>query len=337
LCRRICTNGLRHASPYRTVVGGDYVGARAHYERALSLLDRERDRELAFRFGQDQLVAAEILLSLVLWPLGKVAEAAPLAEAALRHATEGGQIASLAYLHMWAGFLEIIRRDVDRTMQHAGPLLALGREQSLAMYTATGAFFDGWARFHGDDRSGGLPQLRRAVARLRDLGINAADSVVIPALAEAEAADGNVDAAIAIVDEAFATIERTGQRFCEAEAHRIRGEILLKRDTENTAPAEQAFRTAIAIAQQQKAKSFHLRAALSLARLYQSTGRAADAHAVLAPALEDFSPTPGIPRDRGGAGVARRSEVVSRLSEAAGSGCGPSYVPGTSAMYPIAD
>ena len=85
------------------------------------------------------------------------------------------------------------------------------------------------------------------------------------------------------------------QRWFDAESHRVRGEILLKRDPANTAPAEEAFLTAIAVAQQQKARSFELRAALSLAKLYQSTGRAADAHAVLAPALEGFSPTPEFP------------------------------------------
>ena len=82
--------------------------------------------------------------------------------------------------------------------------------------------------------------------------------------------------------------------------HRIRGEILLKRDPANTAPAEEALLTAIAIAQQQKARSFELRAALSLAKLYQSTGRAADAHAALAPALESFSPTPESPEIKEG-------------------------------------
>ena len=90
-------------------------------------------------------------------------------------------------------------------------------------------------------------------------------------------------------------MERSGVRWFEAETHRVRGEILLKRDPANTAPAEEAFLTAIAIAQQQKARSFELRAALSLAKLYQSTGRPADAHAVLAPALEGFSPTPEFP------------------------------------------
>ena len=69
----------------------------------------------------------------------------------------------------------------------------------------------------------------------------------------------------------------------------------MKRDPANSAPAEEAFLTAIAVAKQQGARSFELRAALALAKLYQSTGRFADGHAVLAPALEGFSPTPEMP------------------------------------------
>ena len=81
----------------------------------------------------------------------------------------------------------------------------------------------------------------------------------------------------------------------DAFLHRLRGETLLKRDPSNTAPAENAFLTAIAVAQQQRARSFELRAALDLARLYSSTGRSADAHALLASALKGFSPTPEFP------------------------------------------
>ncbi len=73
--------------------------------------------------------------------------------------------------------------------------------------------------------------------------------------------------------------------------HRTRGEILLKRDPAILAPAEEAFQAAIAVAKQQATRSFELRAALALAKLYQSTARPADAHAVLAPALEGFAPT----------------------------------------------
>jgi predicted ATPase len=77
--------------------------------------------------------------------------------------------------------------------------------------------------------------------------------------------------------------------------HRIRGEILLKRDPANTAAAERSLQAAIAIAQSQKARSFELRAALALAKLYRAANRDAEAHAVLAPAVEGFPPTRQFP------------------------------------------
>jgi predicted ATPase len=101
--------------------------------------------------------------------------------------------------------------------------------------------------------------------------------------------------AAATIGEALALAEQIGGYWATAFLHRIRGEVLLKRDSANTAPAEEAFLDAIAVAQQQKAKSFELQAALALAKLYQSTDRATDGHAVLAHALEGFSPTSEFP------------------------------------------
>ena len=128
-------------------------------------------------------------------------------------------------------------------------------------------------------------------------------------LAEIEAGCPN-DEAVRWLDEALALAKETGAHGTDAFLYRIRGEILLKRDPANTAPAEEALLTAIAIAQQQKAKSFELRAALALAKLYQSTGRSADAHAVLARALEGFAPTPEMPEiDEGQALLAALGET----------------------------
>jgi predicted ATPase len=92
-----------------------------------------------------------------------------------------------------------------------------------------------------------------------------------------------------------AELERTEERWYEAEVHRIRGEILLKRDPADTAAPEQSFQAAIAIAQSQKARSFELRAALSLAKLYRVANRNADADALLAPAVEGFPSTRQFP------------------------------------------
>ena len=138
--------------------------------------------------------------------------------------------------------------------------------------------------------------MRRGVELLREQNDLMFDGLVKIALAEAEARAGDPDHAIVILDEALATCDRTGYRMFEAELHRVRGEILLKRDPANPAPAEEAFLTAIAVAKQQGTRSFELRGALSLGKLYQSTGRAADAHAVLGPALAGFPPTPEMPQ-----------------------------------------
>jgi predicted ATPase len=98
-----------------------------------------------------------------------------------------------------------------------------------------------------------------------------------------------------LIDEGLALAEETGEHVTDPYLHRLRGEILLRRDPTNPAPAEAAFQTAIAVANQQGARSFALRAALSLAKLYQSIGRRSEARAVLAPALEGFAPTPEMP------------------------------------------
>ena len=116
-----------------------------------------------------------------------------------------------------------------------------------------------------------------------------------PYFAELEAELSESNAALGTLDRALAEIERTEHRTFDAEVHRVRGEILLRSAPADTTPAEQAFKVAIGIARKQGARSFELRAALSLAKLYQTTGRAVEAHVVLAPALEGFSPTPEMP------------------------------------------
>src|SRR4029077_5291306 len=130
---------------------------------------------------------------------------------------------------------------------------------------------------------------------LRDQNVLIFDGLIKIAVAVAEARSGNIDRPLAILDEALETSERIRQRAFDAELHRVRGEMLLKRDPANPAAAEEALRSAIAVSKQQSTRSFELRGALALAKLYQSTGRPADAHAGLARALEGFSPTPEMP------------------------------------------
>jgi predicted ATPase len=111
------------------------------------------------------------------------------------------------------------------------------------------------------------------------------------------------------LDEALALAQRTGEHWTDALLHRIRGEVLLQAPPENPVPAEEAYRTAIAVAKEQGARSFAPLASLSLAKLYESTGRPVKAHAVLTPALEGFSPTPEMSE------IAEAQALLERLAQ----------------------
>src|SRR3974390_2131363 len=137
--------------------------------------------------------------------------------------------------------------------------------------------------------------MRRGIAISREQGRFWFLPILEAALAEAEASAGETDAGLRRLDDALAESARTEERWYEAQMHRIRGGILLQRDPADTAAAEQSLQAAIAIAQSQQARSFELRAALPLAKLYRAANRDADAHAVLAPAVEGFPPTQQFP------------------------------------------
>jgi predicted ATPase len=105
----------------------------------------------------------------------------------------------------------------------------------------------------------------------------------------------DVDSALAAIDAGFAIAEETGEHYTDPYLHRLRGQFLLTQCPDDHVPAEEAFQTAIAIARGQGARGYALFASYSLAKLYQSCGRRDDAHAILAPALEGFSPTQEMP------------------------------------------
>jgi predicted ATPase len=137
----------------------------------------------------------------------------------------------------------------------------------MPIWENSGRIFRAWANWPTGDRQSELVEMRYAVERLRELGQGWSRQYSSALLAEAEADAGRADIALAKLDEILTETSATEQRMFDAELHRIRGEVLLQRDPANTAHAEEAYLSAIAIAQQQKAKSFELRAALSLAKL----------------------------------------------------------------------
>jgi class 3 adenylate cyclase/tetratricopeptide (TPR) repeat protein len=309
---------------------GDFIGARSNLVEALSIDDPERDREARFLFGLDTGATTRAILAITNWQLGEVGPARALIEEAVAHAIETGHIPTLVFVYFHKAHFEIVCGDAEVAWSDAEIVVERSQENRLTLFTALGALQSAWvsARLDGretavmgfrqalaaywasarlDGRETGVMELRQALAGYTDQG----NKVFVPffqgLLAEIEA-QGDADGALTRIDEALTLAGGTGERWSDAFLHRLRGEILLKRDSANTVQAEDALLTAIAIAQQQKARSFELRAALSLAKLYHSADRSADAQAVLVSALEGFSPTPGFPE------VAEAQTLLSALT-----------------------
>ena len=152
-----------------------------------------------------------------------------------------------------------------------------------------------WAHGHLTDPTVGRSQFQKAFKAHLDHGFRIGAGFYTGLLAELEAETLGAGRGLAQIDEALLLADHVEYRCDLAFLQRLRGEILLKVDPGNPAPAEKAFQAAVALAKQQGARSLGLQAALSLAKLYQSTGRAVDVHSVLATALEGFAPTPEMP------------------------------------------
>src|SRR5208337_2406076 len=209
---------------------GEYREARDHLERALALFQPGRDDDLTFRFGLDPGIATMVNLANASWPLGEVDRANSLIDRAQLRSEDFTHAGVRAFARMHSALFDLMRRDHVRAAPKASELARITREHELTMYGAFGAFLEGWATAAGGAPGDGLADMRRAIDELREQNVLLFDGLLKIALAEAEARAGDSTRAIAILDEALATSDRTGYRAFEAELHRARGEMLLQRD-----------------------------------------------------------------------------------------------------------
>jgi predicted ATPase len=198
----------------------------------------------------------------------------------------------MGYALAFAARLGLFRRSAEAVATYSQALAdSVSRYDLPAFWAGIAVFLQGWAKWPDGSEESRFREMRRGIAIYQEQGLVCFLSAFEAALAEAEASVGETDAGLRRLDNALAELERTEERWYEAEMHRIHGEILLKRDPANIAAAEQSLQAAVAVAQSQKARSFELRAALALAKLYCAANRDADAYAVLAPAVEGFPRT----------------------------------------------
>ena len=224
-------------------------------------------------------------LALVLWPLGKIDRSRQLAEEA---ASAPGEKRALAQVNA------LVHRAVfdglrGGMLQGTETILALAGDHAMPLYMAAGTHLNGLAKWRARDRTGGLAEMGRGWALLHENDCYLCEPFWGMQVAVANADAGQLDTGLEILGELIGRAEKTGQHWLDAELHRVRGEFLLRRDPSNVSAAEDAFNRALEIARSQQTKTFELRSALGLARIYIRDDQAAAASRVLAPAFIDFA------------------------------------------------
>jgi predicted ATPase len=276
--------------------GGAFAEAIEHLDKAVVMLETADSPELALRFNASPLAAARILRALAAFVTLDPERAAAEARRAVAAAERIGDAASQSYVYGWKAIFEAVRRNPAEASADARRVLAITTDKELRMWAPSATLVEEWAHSLPGEGLFSAARVRQARPALMEVGLDLILGPVVAALAvEREARAGREGEGLGLVEEMLAHASSNGIRWHDAELRRLRGEALAFSAEAEPARAEAEFNAAVAIAREQGARAFALRAAASLAKLYQATNRPAEAHAVLAPALEGFSSTPEMP------------------------------------------
>ncbi len=268
---------------------GEMTQARAHLDRAMAIYDPAKHRQLATRFGQDNRVSVLSYRSWALWFLGHPQAAVADSDRALKDAREIGQAATLMYAlthasltHTFCGNYAIAKAITDE-------LVALASEKGTVFWKAQGMLLQGQLSALTGKASSAIETGSAGMAAYRSTGSTVWVSLHLASLARAYADLGKFDDARRSIREATSAIETTMERWWEAEVHRTAGEIALRAPEPDTPRAQAYFERSLAVARAQHAKSWELRAAMSMARLWRDQGKPQQARKLLAPVYGWFT------------------------------------------------
>jgi class 3 adenylate cyclase/predicted ATPase len=268
---------------------GDPVAARSHHDKALTLYDPVEHKALTSRFGHDSGVAIFSYRPFSLWLLGYSEAALRDTEEALRIARDLGQAATLMYALAHVGVPNILCGRYEAAAAQTREVLALSEEKSAPHWRAFGMLNQGWLLALTGKAAEAAPLISEGIAAYRATGSTNWIPLRLSYLALARAEIGQVDEAWRCIDEASTAIALTSERWCEAEVNRTAGEIILKMPAPDMAKAQAYFQRALDTARAQQAKSWELRAAMSMARLWRDQGKRDVARDLLAPVYGWFT------------------------------------------------
>jgi predicted ATPase len=261
---------------------GEYRAARLHLEQGIALAAPAAQRAQALRNGVASGVACRAFAALTLWCLGYPAQAVQQSQEALTLAQELAHPYSLTLAQHFATWLHYRRREAPAVQMLADALLTLATAQEFPLHAGYGTCWRGWALAMQDQGEAGLEELRQGMAAVLATGQNLSRSSCMILLAEAVGHTGQIEEGLHLLTEALEAFEASGRGDMLTEAYRLRGGLLLRQATPDAPQAEACFQQALVIARRQQAKSWELRAALSLARLWQQQGKRVQAYDLLA-------------------------------------------------------
>jgi predicted ATPase len=262
---------------------GDVTAARAHLEQGIALYDSQEHHALALHLGIDPGVWCLAYAALALWALGYPDQALRRSHEALTLAQTLSHPPSLAATFFYVALTQCFCREAHAVRERAEAAMALASAQALPQWWAVGTILRGWALAMQGQGEEGLAQLRQGLAAWRAMGAGLTVSYYLALLAEVYGHAGQAEEGLRLLAEALAHVDTTGERFYAAEVYRLTGELLLRQATPDAAQAETCWHQALDIARHQQAKSWELRAALSLSRLWQQQGKRDEARDLLAP------------------------------------------------------
>jgi class 3 adenylate cyclase/predicted ATPase len=268
---------------------GDIAQCRRHFDRAIALYDPAEHRPLATRFGGDIGVTLLAFRSVVLWVLGYPVSAQADAEDALSNARETGHAVTLMYALTHVSMTHLCCGNYTRASAEADELVTLAGEKGSTIWKAYGASRQGFLAAMTDKAADAVQIITSAIDTARSTGSTLWTPLNLSHLARAYAALGKFDDAWRCIGEAMTAMATTKETWWEAEVYRTRGEIALLSPNPDALKAQTYFERALAVACQQHAKSWELRASMSLARLRRDQGKAQQARELLAPVYGWFT------------------------------------------------
>jgi predicted ATPase len=268
---------------------GDYATARTHCEQGIACLDPTALPTQMLYHGPAPGVGCLAIAALTLWCLGYPAQALQRVQEALALAQTLAHPYSLALAENYMGMLHRRCHDAPAVQAHAEAQLALGTAQGFPLAVGFGTFWRGWALAMQGQAAAGLAQMHQGLACVLATGQTLGRPGHLVSLAEALGHTGQVAEGLRLLAEALVELEASRQGYLLAEAYRLQGVLLLQQAVPDPAQAEACFQQALAIARRQQAKSWELRAAMSLSQLWQCQGKRAEAYELLAPVYGWFT------------------------------------------------